>query len=104
MRHPADAECGRSVDVVCVRRVDKDLADAAPEEGVSPRRDTRVRSVAHAVVGELPPIVAAVRGLIYTDARLAAGAAPIGLARTEVERVAARIVGIGGQRADRVLR
>ena len=104
MRHPADAECGRSVDVVCVRRVDKDLADAAPEEGVSTRRDTRVRSVAHAGVGELRPVVAAVRGLVDTDARLAAGAAAIGLAGTEVERVAARVVGISGQRADRVLR
>src|SRR4029453_7538690 len=104
MRHPADAECGRSVDVVCVRRVDKDLADAAPEEGVSTRRDTRVRSVSPAGVGGLRPVFAPVRGLVYTDARLAAGAAAIGLARTEVERVAARVVGISGQRADRVLR
>jgi len=41
---------------------------------------------------------------LYADARFAAGAAAIGLAGTEVERVAARVVGIGGQRADRVLR
>ena len=36
MREPANAECGRSVDVLRVRRVDEDLADAAPEEGVVP--------------------------------------------------------------------
>ena len=104
MREPANAECGRSVDVVRVRRVDEDLADAAPEEGVSTRRDARVRSVVHAGVGELRPVVAAVRRPVDTDARFAAGAAAIGLAGTEVERVAARVVGIGGQRADRVLR
>ena len=104
MREPADAECGRSVDMVRVRRVDEDLADAAPEEGIRTRRDARVRSVVHASVGELRPVVAAVGSLVYTDARLAAGAAAIGLAGTEVERVAARVVGIGGQRADGVLR
>src|SRR5262249_31044377 len=82
MRQPADAECGRSVDVVCVRRVDKDLADALPEEGVSTRPCTRGRSVGHAGVGELRPVVAAVRGLVYADARFAAGAAAIGLAGT----------------------
>src|SRR5262249_20277830 len=82
MRQPADAECGRSVDVVCVRRVDKDLADASPGEGVSNRRDTRVRRVAHAGVGELRPVVSAVGVLVYADPRFAAGAAAIGLAGT----------------------
>ena len=54
--------------------------------------------------GELRPVVAAVRRLVDADTGLAAGAAPIGLTRAEVERVAGRIVRIGGQRADRVLR
>ena len=90
--------------MVRVRRVYEDLADAAPEEGVSTRRDAGVRGVAHAGVGELRPVVAAVRGLVDADARFATGAAPIRLARPEVERVPGRIARGGRQRADRVLR
>src|SRR4029450_9217043 len=92
------------VDMVRVRRVDEDLADAAPEEGVSTGRDARVHGVVHAGVGELRPVVPPTRGLVDADARFAPGAAAIGLAGAEVERVAARVVGIGCQRADRVLR
>src|SRR5262249_60453997 len=82
MREPAHAECRRSVDVVRVRWVDEDLADAAPKEGVSTGRDARVHGVVHAGVGELRPVVAAIRGLVDADARFAAGAAAIGLAGT----------------------
>ena len=74
-----------------------------PEEGVEFRRDTGVGSVlltqvSASFVQWLPPFGRSCR--CPTPASQPE-AAPVGLAGAEVERVAARVVGICGERAER---
>src|SRR5262249_55244454 len=53
-------------------------------------------------IRQLRPRVAPIRGLVNPDAGFASGGAPVPLARTDVERVPARIVGIGDESANGV--
>ena len=99
MRESAYRERGADEEVLRVGRIDDDLVDAAPQEGVA-RVHTGVGRVADTGVRQLRPGVAAIRGLVDTDAGLASGGAPVPLARTDVERVPARIVGICDESAN----
>src|SRR4029077_20463697 len=103
MGEPTHRERRNDKKVLRLGRVVGYLVDTASQEGVA-RVRTGVGGVADTGVGELCPSVAAVRGFVYTDARLASGRAAVALTRAEVKRVPAGVVRIGDERADRVLR
>jgi hypothetical protein len=71
MREAANGLGRADEDVIRVSRIDDDPVDPAPQEGVA-RVRASVSRVADAGIGELRPGVAAVRGLVNTDARFAA--------------------------------
>src|SRR5262249_34679919 len=87
-------------DVVGVARVDDDAVDPTAEERVLAGGRTVVRRVVDAGVGELRPLIAAIRRLVDADAGLTAGRAAVALAGPEVQRLALRVGGIEGENAD----
>ena len=101
MRESAYRERGADEEVLRVGRIDDDPVDPAPQEGVA-----RVRAVVGRVVdtgiGELRPRVAAVRGLVDTDAGFTPRGTAVSLACADVERITARVVRICDESADGV--
>src|SRR5207237_1431834 len=88
-------------EVVRVGRIDDDLVDPTPQEGIA-RVRTGVGRVADTGVRQLRPRVATVRGLVDTDAGFAPGGASVPLARADVEGVTARVVRIWDECANGV--
>src|SRR5439155_1841818 len=80
---------------------DDDPVDPAPQEGVA-RVRAGVGRVVDTGIGELRPRVAAVRGLVDTDAGFTPRGTAVSLACADVERVPASVVGIRDERADGV--
>ena len=74
-----------------------------PRNASLPGVDAGVGRVADALVGELLPVVAAVRRLVDADASLTAGRAAVALAGAEVERVVLLVGRIQHELTDRVL-
>src|SRR5439155_23306951 len=101
VRETAHAERGADEEVVRVGRIDDDLVDPTPQEGIA-RVCTGVGRVADTGVRQLRPRVATVRGLVDTDPGFAPGGAPVPLARADVECVTARVVGICDESANGV--
>src|SRR5207248_4018608 len=101
MRESPHRERGADEEVLRVGRIDDDLVNPAAQEGVA-RVRTRVGRIADTGVRQLRPRIAAIRGLVYTDAGFAPGGTPVSLARPDVEGVPARVVGICDESADGV--